>query len=163
GRRHGGRGVDLGERRRPAFVDVVHGGDGDVDHAGLAHRLQAERVGPGDQPRAHDPDAQHRLQTTLPLVEGDELLAAGDRNPAAPPVPSGVVLTEVVDEPGRQAYADVTAEAYVDAFLPADIVHVQLARLEALRGPSVRAVVARDGGRPVSAALVLASGSVASV
>src|SRR5205807_10081305 len=51
--------------------------------AGLDHRLQAEAVGPGDQPRPHEPDAQHGTQTTLPVVERDVLLAAGDRNLAA--------------------------------------------------------------------------------
>jgi len=86
-----------------------------------------------------------------------------DHLPDAPPTPASVELSEVVDEAGRRDYADVTAAAYVDAFLPADVVHKQLATVESLRSPDVRAVVARDSGRPVSAAMVLASGDVASV
>jgi len=86
-----------------------------------------------------------------------------DHLPAAQPAPEGVVLTEVVDEAGRQAYADVTAEAYADALLPADVVHVQLANVEALCGPGVRSVVASDGGRPVAAAMVVVSEGLAGV
>jgi len=86
-----------------------------------------------------------------------------DHLPAAPPVPAGVTLEEVVDEAGRQAYVDVTAVAYVDAFLPAEVVRVQLANLESLRADNVRAVVATDGDEPVAAAMVLASDGIASV
>jgi GNAT superfamily N-acetyltransferase len=86
-----------------------------------------------------------------------------DHVPAAPPIPEGVTLEEVVDEAGRQAYVDVTAVAYVDAFLPADVVHRQLARVDALHGENVRAVVAKDNGDPVAAALTLASDGIASV
>jgi hypothetical protein len=87
-----------------------------------------------------------------------------DHVPAPPPgVAAGVELTEVVDEAGRRDYADVTAAAYVDAFLPAEVVHRQLATVESLCSSGVRAVVAYDGGRPVSAAMVVAGGGVASV
>jgi len=86
-----------------------------------------------------------------------------DHVPAAPPVPNGVTLSEVTDEAGRRAYADVTAVSYVDAFLPADVVHQQLARLDSLRADGVRAVVATDNGEPVAAAMVVAGGGVASV
>ena len=86
-----------------------------------------------------------------------------DHLPAAPPAPAGVTLTEVVDETGRRAYVDVTSAAYVDAFLPAEVVEEQLARVEALRADGVRAVVASDNGEPVAAAMVVVGGGVASV
>jgi ribosomal protein S18 acetylase RimI-like enzyme len=86
-----------------------------------------------------------------------------DHLPAAPPVPDGVTLDEVVDEADRRAYVDVTTAAYADAFLPADVVEHQLARVESLRADGVRAVVARDSGQPVAAALVVASDGIASV
>lgn len=86
-----------------------------------------------------------------------------DHVPAAPPVPDGVTLEEVVDEEGRRAYVDVTGAAYADAFLPADVVGQQLARVESLHADGVRAVVARDNGEPVAAASIVASDGIASV
>jgi len=86
-----------------------------------------------------------------------------DHLPAAPPAPAGVTLEEVVDEAGRRAYVDVTSTAYADAFLPADVVEKQLARVEALCADGVRAVVARDNGEPVAAAMVVVSDGLAGV
>jgi GNAT superfamily N-acetyltransferase len=81
-----------------------------------------------------------------------------------PPVPApGVTLDEVVDEAGRRAYLAVTVEAYADSFLPADAAEAQLATVASVHGPAVRAVVARDQGRPVAAAMVVASDGVAGV
>jgi ribosomal protein S18 acetylase RimI-like enzyme len=80
-----------------------------------------------------------------------------------PVAPAGVTFEEVRDEDGRRAYLAVTVDAYADSFLPADAAAAQLATLEAVTGPQVRAVVAYDGGRPVSAAMSVASGRVAGV
>ncbi len=86
-----------------------------------------------------------------------------DHVPAAPPVPPGVTLREVVDEAGRAAYVDVTVSAYADAFLPADAINKQLARVDSLCADGVRAVVARDGDEPVAAATVIVSDGLAGV
>jgi GNAT superfamily N-acetyltransferase len=83
--------------------------------------------------------------------------------PPAPAVPVGVTLDEVTDDEGRLDYLAVTVDAYADSFLPRDAAEAQLATLEAVRSHDVRAVVARDGGRPVSAAMVVASGPVAGI
>src|SRR5580693_9497770 len=82
------------------------------------------------------------------------------RSPPAPAVPAGVTLDEVTDEAGRLDYLAVTVEAYADSFLPRDAAEAQLATLDAVRGAGVRAVVARDGDRPVAAAMVVATGTV---
>ena len=78
-------------------------------------------------------------------------------------VPPGVTLDEVTDDPGRLDYLAVTVDAYADSFLPRDAAEAQLASLEAVRGPDVRAVVARREGRPVATAMVVASGVVAGI
>ena len=80
-----------------------------------------------------------------------------------PVAPDGVTFDEIDDEDGRRAYLDVTVDAYTDSFLPADAAATQLASIEAVAGPNVRAVVAYDRGRPVSAAMSVASGPVAGV
>ena len=82
----------------------------------------------------------------------------GDRAP-----PDGIVLAEVVDDAGRLDFLEVTVEAYADSFLPRDAAEAQLATLEAVRGPAVRAVVARDAGRPVAAAMSVVSDRVAGI
>ena len=85
-------------------------------------------------------------------------------HPLPEPVPpDGVTLEEVGDEDARRAYLAVTVDAYADSFLPADAAAAQLASIEAVAGPDVRAVVAYDHGRPVSAAMSVASGPVAGV
>jgi GNAT superfamily N-acetyltransferase len=76
---------------------------------------------------------------------------------------AGVTLEEVTDDDGRLDYLAVTVDAYADSFLPRDAAEAQLATLDAVCGPSVRAVVARDGGNPVAAAMVVASGAVAGI
>jgi len=81
-----------------------------------------------------------------------------------PGVPvAGVTLDEVTDDDGRRDYLDVTVDAYADSFLPRDAAEAQLATMDAVRGPDVRAVVARLEGRPVAAAMVVASGAVAGI
>ena len=77
--------------------------------------------------------------------------------------PPGVTFDEVTDDEGRLAYLAVTVDAYADSFLPPDAAAVQLATLDAVAGPGVRAVVAYDRGRPVAAAMSVASGPVAGV
>jgi predicted GNAT family acetyltransferase len=84
-------------------------------------------------------------------------------SPPPPAVPAGVTLDEVTDEEGRLDYLAVTVDAYADSFLPRDAAEAQIATLDAVRGPAVRAVVARDDGRPVSAAMVVGSGAVAGI
>jgi GNAT superfamily N-acetyltransferase len=81
-------------------------------------------------------------------------------DPIAPP---GVTLEEVRDDEGRLAYLAVTVDAYADSFLPADAAAAHMATLDAVAGPGLRAVVAYDQGRPVSAAMSVASGPVAGV
>ncbi len=78
-------------------------------------------------------------------------------------VPPDVTLDEVTDDDGRLDYLAVTVDAYADSFLPRDAAEAQLASLAAVRGPDVRAVVARRGGRPVATAMVVASGAVAGI
>ena len=73
--------------------------------------------------------------------------------------PPGVSLEEVVDDEGRRrAYLAVTVEAYAESFLPSDAARTNLATMAAVRAPNVRSVVARLEGRPVAAAMVVASG-----
>ena len=81
----------------------------------------------------------------------------------APQAPPGVTLDEVTDEQGRADYLAVTVDAYADSPLPADAAVAQLASLDALAGPGVRAVVAHHGRRPVAAAMSVASGAVAGI
>lgn len=78
-------------------------------------------------------------------------------------VPPGVTLDEVTDDDGRLDYLAVTVDAYADSFLPRDAAEAQLGSLRAVRGPDVRAVVARHEGRPVATAMVVASGAVAGI
>ena len=85
-------------------------------------------------------------------------------HPLAPAeAPPGVALDEVVDEAGRRAYLAVTVEAYADSFLSPDAAEAQLASVEAVHGPGVRAVVARLEGRPVAGAMVVGGGGVAGI
>ena len=72
-----------------------------------------------------------------------------------------VILAEVTDEGARLDYLALTVDAYADSFLPRDAALAQLATMDAVRGPDVRAVVARRGGRAVAGAMVVASGTVA--
>jgi ribosomal protein S18 acetylase RimI-like enzyme len=83
--------------------------------------------------------------------------------PPGRPLPAGVTLEEVTDEDARLDYLAVTVDAYADSFLPRDAAEAQLATLDAVRGPSVRAVVGRDHGKPVAAAMVVGSGTVAGI
>lgn len=107
---------------------------------------------------------RHALGAGLAPVSptGAPRLALDHRIDAGVP-PPGVTLDEVTDEEGRRDYLDVTVEAYADSFLPRDAAEAQLATVRAVCGPEVRAVVARDGGRPVAGAMVLASGPVAGI
>jgi GNAT superfamily N-acetyltransferase len=85
-------------------------------------------------------------------------------HPIGPAVPGpGVTLDEVTDDDGRLDYLAVTVDAYADSFLPRDAAEAQLSTMRALRGPDVRAVVAREHGRPVGTAMVVASGAVAGI
>jgi len=104
--------------------------DGDLEDAALRHRYAA--VSPAGVPRLA---LEHPIE------------------PATPP--DGVTLDEVVDEAGRRDYLRVTVAAYADAFLPADAAGATVSCVAALRGPGVRAVVARAGGRPLAAAMVV--------
>jgi hypothetical protein len=74
---------------------------------------------------------------------------------------SGAVLDEVTDDASRLDFLAVTVDAFADSFLPRDAANAQLATMDAVRGPDVRAVVARRGGRAVAGAMVVASGAVA--
>jgi GNAT superfamily N-acetyltransferase len=78
-------------------------------------------------------------------------------------VPAGITLDEVTDDSGRLDYLAVTVDAYAQSFLPRDAAQAQLATLDAVLGPGVRAVVARRSGQPVAAAMVVASGEVAGI
>ena len=94
--------------------------------------------------------------------DGTPRMALTERlGPAHPP--AGVVLEEVVDGAGRRAFLDVTIDAYAESFLPPDAAEAMLGSVATLRGPCARAVVARAGGRPVAAAMVVASGDAASI
>jgi ribosomal protein S18 acetylase RimI-like enzyme len=85
-------------------------------------------------------------------------------HPLEPGVPpAGVTLEEVTDDEARLDYLAVTVDAYADSFLPRDAAEAQLATLQAVRNPDVRAVVARDRGRPVAAAMVVSTGDVAGI
>jgi GNAT superfamily N-acetyltransferase len=77
--------------------------------------------------------------------------------------PAGVTLDEVTDDAARRDYLDVTVEAFADDFLPRDAAEAQLGTMPAVCAPDVRAVVARQDGRPVSAAMVVGTGSVAGI
>jgi len=78
-------------------------------------------------------------------------------------VPAGCTLDEVTDDEGRLDYLAVTVDAYADSFLPRDAAYAQLATMDAVRGPGVRAVLVRDRVRAVAAAMVVASGEVAGI
>ena len=78
-------------------------------------------------------------------------------------IPDGVTLEEVGDEKGRLDYLAVTVDAYADSFLPPDAAEAQLSTVGALAGPGVRAVVAYLDGAAVSAAMAVASDTVAGV
>ena len=85
-------------------------------------------------------------------------------HPIGPAVaPRDVTLDEVTDDDGRLDYLAVTVDAYADSFLPRDAAEAQLSTMDAVRGPDVRAVVARQRGLPVGAAMVVASGAVAGI
>jgi hypothetical protein len=85
-------------------------------------------------------------------------------HPIGPGAPAaGVTLDEVTDDAGRLDYLAVTVDAYAEEFLPRDAAEAQLATMDAVRGPDVRAVVVRDERRPVAAAMTVASGSVAGI
>jgi ribosomal protein S18 acetylase RimI-like enzyme len=84
--------------------------------------------------------------------------------PLPPPVvPAGVKLAMVVDEPGRRDFLAVNVAAYAEDPTPPDAAEAQVSCLAALYGPTVRAVVARDDGRPVAAAMVVVLGDAASI
>jgi GNAT superfamily N-acetyltransferase len=78
-------------------------------------------------------------------------------------LPDGITLDEVTDDDGRLDYLAVTVDAYADSMLPRHAAVAQLATLRSVRGPDVRAVVARDQGQPVSAAMVVVSDQVAGI
>ena len=85
-------------------------------------------------------------------------------HPIGPPSPpAGVTLDEVVDDAGRRDFLAVTAEAYAEEPLPSEVAEAQLATMEAVRAGHVRAVVARDRGAPVAAALTVLAGGVAGI
>ena len=94
--------------------------------------------------------------TGAPRMALEHRLAPGGASP-------GITLDEVVDAAGRRDYLAVTVAAYAESFLPADAAEAQLATVEAAHGPGVRAVVARLGGRPVAAAMVVGSDAVAGI
>lgn len=94
--------------------------------------------------------------TGAPRLALDHRVAAGA--PAG-----GIELTEVVDDAGRLDFLAVTVEAYADSFLPRHAAEAQLATMDAVHGPGVRAVVAIRGGRPVAAAMTVASERVAGI
>jgi GNAT superfamily N-acetyltransferase len=77
--------------------------------------------------------------------------------------PAGVSLDEVRDEAGRLDYLAVVVDAYADSFLPREAAEAQLASLEAVCGPQVRAVVAHEAGRPLATAMTVGSGPVAGI
>ncbi|HVA03698.1 MAG TPA: GNAT family N-acetyltransferase [Acidimicrobiales bacterium] len=77
--------------------------------------------------------------------------------------PAGVTLVEVTDDEGRLDYLAVTVDAFADSFLPRDAAEAQLGTMRAVCASDVRTVVARIGGRPVSGAMVVATGSVAGI
>jgi GNAT superfamily N-acetyltransferase len=79
------------------------------------------------------------------------------------PPPPGITLEEVHDDVDRLDFLTVTVAAYADAPLPPDAAAAQLASLDSLRGPGVRAVVARRAGRPLGAAMVVADEDVAGI
>ena len=85
-------------------------------------------------------------------------------HPIAPGVtPEGVTLEVVTDDRGRLDYLAVNIDTYADEFLPRDAAEAQLSNLDAVSGRDVRAVVAHQRGRPVGAAMVVASGAVAGI
>jgi GNAT superfamily N-acetyltransferase len=94
--------------------------------------------------------------TGAPRLALDHPIAAGV-------TPGDVTLDEVTDDEGRLDYLAVTVDAYADSFLPRDAAEAQLSTMGAVRGRGVRAVVARKRGRPVGAAMVVASGAVAGI
>jgi GNAT superfamily N-acetyltransferase len=125
--------------RCPGYcVWIAAHADADLENAALAARLV--QISPTGGPRMA---LEHSLPATVP--------------------PPGVSLDEVVDEAGRRAYLAVTVEAYAESPLPPEAAEAQLASLEAVRGPGVRAVVARDRSRPVAAAMVVVSDGVAGI
>jgi len=107
---------------------------------------------------------RHALGAGLAQVSatGAPRMALDHRLDPGVPAP-GITLDEVTDDDARRDYLAVTVDAYADSFLPPDAAEAQLATLQAVCGPEVRAVVARHGGRPVAAAMVVASGAVAGI
>ncbi|HLI73141.1 MAG TPA: GNAT family N-acetyltransferase [Acidimicrobiales bacterium] len=83
--------------------------------------------------------------------------------PGADEASDGIALAEVVDDAGRRDYLAVTIEAYAGSFLPADAAAAQLASLDAVHAPGVRAVVAYDGAQPLAAAMTVMSERVAGI
>jgi GNAT superfamily N-acetyltransferase len=125
--------------RCPGYcVWIAAHGDGDLERSALAAGYRA--VSPTGAPRMV---LDHRLDAGV--------------------APDGVRLDEVADDAARLDYLSVAVDAYADTFLPRDAAEAQLATMDAVRGPAVRAVVARDRGRPVAAATVVASGAVAGI
>ena len=125
--------------RSPGYcVWIADHADGDLEHDAIAAGHAA--VSPRGAPRMA---LEHPLDPGVPAA--------------------GVTLEEVTDDDARLDYLAVTVDAYADSFLPRDAAEAQLATLDAVRGPDVRAVVARQDGRPAAAAMVVASGAVAGV
>jgi len=113
-----------------------------------------------------DADLEHAaLGAGYPSISaaGAPRMALDHRLSSVAPADPAITLTEVVDDTDRLGYLAVTVDAYADSFLPRDAAEVQLASMEAVRGPGVRAVVARDGERPVAAAMTVASDGVAGI
>ncbi len=126
---------------RPGYcVWVAAHVDADLEQAALDAGYAA--ISPTGAPRLA---LDHRIDDALPVA------------------PAGVTLDEVVDDAARLDYLDVTVEAYVDDFLTRDAAEAQLATMRAVRGPDVRAVVARRQGKPAAAAMVVATGDVAGI
>ena len=125
--------------RCPGYcVWIAAHADADLEQAALAANLA--QISPTGSPR----------------LAVDHALAAADPPPE-------VRLEEVVDEVGRRDFLAVTLAAYGEAMIPREVAEAQLSRIEALAGPSVRAVVARVGRRPAAAAMVVASAEVAGI
>lgn len=112
--------------------------DSDLEERALA--VGYAQISPGGAPR---------MAIEHPLDPGDP--------------PPGVVLEEVVDDSGKADYLEVTVDAYRDSFLPRDAAEAQLGTLKALCAPRVRAVVAREKGRPVAAAMTVLSDRVSGI
>jgi len=113
---------------------------------------------------------QHRDADLAAALEADGIgrmsnspgMAMDARLPDAP-LPAGVTVEKVSGAAAAREFADVTGSAYATMGMPPKIAHKQFADHRFFEQPHVAAFLARVGGAPAAAAMVIVTHGVAGI